>query len=188
MKSKQIRNMVGVAILMAIVIVLQLLGQFVKFGPASVSLVLVPIIVGAAIYGPGAGALLGFTFGVVVLLQPDTSFFYGMNVFGTVVIVLLKGTLCGYLSGLIYRLLSKKNSFFGVIVAAMVCPVINTSIFFLGCLVFFKDALAATGIENVALYVITVFIGINFIAEFAVNVVCAPMIERLLRTIKKQFA
>ena len=65
MKSKRIetRVLTGVAIFTAIVVVLQLLGSFVRFGPFSVSLVLIPIVVGAAMYGAGAGAWLGFVFG-----------------------------------------------------------------------------------------------------------------------------
>ena len=94
--------MVGIAILIALVVILQLLGQFIRFGPASITLVLLPIVVGAAVYGPSAGAILGLAFSVVVLLQPDTAFFYGMSVLGTVVTVIAKGILSGWLAGLTY--------------------------------------------------------------------------------------
>ena len=60
------RQLAGMAIFTAIVVVLQLLGTFVRFGPFSISLVLVPIVIGAALYGAKAGAWLGFVFGVVV--------------------------------------------------------------------------------------------------------------------------
>lgn len=177
--------MVGIAILIALVVILQLLGQFIRFGPASITLVLLPIVVGAAVYGPFAGAILGLSFSVVVLLQPDTAFFYSMNVLGTVVTVIVKGTLSGWLAGLTYRAFAKKHSTLGVILAAVVCPIVNTGLFFVGCLVFFLEPLAATGIENVAFYVITVFIGFNFIAEFLANVLCCPIIVRLLQALKK---
>lgn len=185
MEKNKVKRIVGTAILIAIVIVLQLLGQFIKIGPASITLVLLPIVVGAAMYGPGAGAILGLAFSVVVLLQPDTAFFYGMNVFGTVVTVLLKGILAGWLAGLVYRVLEHKNPILGVVLAAVICPIVNTGIFFLGCCVFYWDSLAATGIENVALYVIVAYIGFNFIAEFLTNVLCCPVIVRLLHTIRK---
>lgn len=185
MSNSKVKRMVGIAILMAVVVVLQLLGQFIKFGPVSVSLVLLPIVVGAAVYGPSAGAILGATFGVVVLLQPDTAFFYGISTVGTVITVLVKGTLAGLLSGLVYEALSKKNTMLAVVMAAVTCPLVNTALFFAGCLLFFKEGLAATGIENVMLYVLTVFIGFNFIAEFAVNVVCCPIAVRLLHAIKR---
>lgn len=185
MRNTKIQKMVGIAILMAIVIVLQLLGQFIKFGPVSVSLVLLPIVVGAAVYGPVAGAILGATFGVVVLSQPDTSFFYGISVLGTIVIVMAKGIVSGWLAGLAYKALSGKSKTLAVTVSAIVCPVINTAIFFLGCMTFFYDGLAALGTENVMLFVITTFIGINFVAEFLVNVLCCPVILRLLHILQK---
>ena len=177
--------MVGIAMLVAIVIILQLLGQFIPLGPVSITLVLLPIVVGAAVYGPSAGAILGLAFSVVVLLQRDTAFFYGMNVFGTVVTVIVKGTMSGWLAGLTYRAFAKKYPTIGVALAAVVCPIVNTGLFFLGCLVFFLEPLAATGIENVAFYVITVFIGFNFIAEFLTNVLCCPIIVRLLQAIRR---
>lgn len=184
MSNSKVKRMVGIAMLMAVVVVLQLLGQFIKFGPVSISLVLLPIVVGAAVYGPMAGAILGATFGIVVLMQPDTAFFYGLNTFGTIVTVLVKGMLAGWLSGLAYKLLSHKSTLLAVAVAAIICPLVNTGIFFLGCRVFFWEGLAATGIDNVAIYVLTVFIGFNFIAELAVNVLCCPIAVTLLRVLR----
>ena len=84
-------------------------GSFIKFGTVSISLVLVPIVVGAALYGVGAGAWLGGVFSVVVLCQPDTALFLNMSIFGTILTVMLKGILAGALSGLVYRVLSKKH-------------------------------------------------------------------------------
>ena len=185
MKKTNVSSMVGIALLIAIVVVLQLLGQFIKFGPVSVSLVLLPIVVGAAVYGPGAGAILGLAFSIVVLLQPDTVFFYGMSVIGTIITVVVKGTLCGWLAGLVYRAFSKTKQFFGVVLSAVICPIVNTVIFFAGCCTFFLKPLAETGVENVPFYVITVFIGFNFVAEFLVNVLCCPFIVRLLHAVKK---
>lgn len=183
MRNDKIKRMVGIALLMAVVVVLQLLGSFVKLGPVEVSLVLLPIVIGAAVYGPMAGAILGTTFGVVVLTQPGTVFFYDMNVAGTVIVVLVKGALSGWLAGLTYKALAKKSPILAVILCAIVCPVINTGIFFLGCMTFFYADLALMG-ENVALLVITSFIGINFVAEFLVNVLCCPVIVRLLHILK----
>ena len=51
--------MVGIAVLAALVVVLQLLSSVIKIGTVSITLTLIPIVVGAAFYGPGAGAILG---------------------------------------------------------------------------------------------------------------------------------
>ena len=183
MKNNKISRMVGIALLMAVVVVLQLLGSFVKLGPVEISLVLLPIVIGAAVYGPAAGAILGATFGAVVLAQPGTVFFYDMSVFGTVLVVMAKGALSGLLAGLTYKALAKKAPILAVTLCAIVCPIVNTAIFFLGCMTFFYSDLAMMG-ENVALLVITSFIGINFVAEFLVNVLCCPVIVRLLHILK----
>ena len=183
MRNAKIKQMVGIALLMAVVVVLQLLGSFIKFGPVEVSLVLLPIVIGAAVYGPVAGAILGATFGAVVLAQPGTVFFYDMSVFGTVFVVMVKGALSGWLAGLTYKALTKKSPMLAVILCAIVCPVVNTGIFFLGCMTFFYEDLALMG-ENVALLVITSFIGLNFVAELLVNVLCCPVIVRLLHVLK----
>lgn len=177
--------MVGIAIMSAIVVVLQLLGSFIKFGPVSISLVLIPIVVGAAMYGPAAGAVLGGVFSIVVLLQPDTAFFFGISFFGTVATVLIKGTMAGWLAGLTFKALSAKNEWLAVGLAAMVCPVVNTGLFSLGCRLFFWDVLAEMGGGNALFALLTIMIGFNFLAEFATNVICSPVIVRILHAAKK---
>lgn len=184
MKTTKVRSMVGVAILAAIVVVLQSVGSFIRFGSVSVSLVLIPIVVGAAMYGPGAGAVLGGVFSIVVLLQPDTTFFYGISFVGTVITVLAKGTLAGWLSGLAFRALVRKNEWLAVIVAAIVCPVVNTGLFALGSRIFFWSAFADMGSGNAMMVLLTVMIGFNFFAELAANIICAPVIVRILHAAK----
>lgn len=64
------------AMLTALVIVLQLLGSFIRFGMFSISLVLIPIVVGAAMCGPAISAWLGLVFGIAVLLSGDAAAFW----------------------------------------------------------------------------------------------------------------
>jgi len=186
MKTTKIRSMVGVAILAAIVVVLQSVGSFIRFGSVPVSLVLIPIVVGAAMYGPGAGAVLGGVFSIVVLLLPDTAFFYGISFAGTVLTVLAKGILAGWLSGLTFKALLPKNEWLAVIIAAMVCPVVNTGLFALGSRLFFWSAYAEMGGGNAMMILMTVMIGFNFIAELAANMICAPVIVRILHAVRKK--
>ena len=184
-----IRKLTGIGIFTAIVIVLQLLGSFVRFGPFSISLVLIPIVVGAALYGPFAGAWLGFVFGMVVLLSGDAAPFMAVNVFGTIATVLLKGMLAGLFSGLVYRLFRNRKTL-SVILAALVCPLANTGIFLLGCLLFFMPTLAqwaqALGFEGTMHYVFTGMIGVNFLFELFTNVVLSPVIIRVIDMGKRQ--
>ena len=101
------KKIVGIGLFTAIVLVLQFLGGGIKFGMFSISLVLLPIVVGAAVYGWQAGAWLGFTFGVAVLLSGDAAAFLAVDVIGTILTVLVKGTAAGLGSGLVYKLVLK---------------------------------------------------------------------------------
>ena len=189
MNSKT-KNMVGIALFTAIVVVLQLLAVGLRaLGLFSISLVLVPIVVGAAVYGWQAGAWLGFAFGAAVLLSGDAASFLAVNVAGTVITVLLKGTVCGLLAGVVYKLLEKWGKLPAVIAAAVICPVANTGVFLLGCLVFFIDTIAAwgasAGFPSVGAYMVFGLTGINFLIELGVNLVLAPVITRLIRIGKK---
>ncbi len=104
------RVIVGLGLLTAIVVVLQSIGAAIRFGTFSVSLVLMPIVVGAALYGVWAGAWLGLVFGIVVLLSGDAAPFMAINPFGTIVTVILKGALAGAAAGLVYKLLSGRKT------------------------------------------------------------------------------
>ncbi len=173
------------ALLTALVIVLQFAGAFIRFGLFQVSLVLVPIVIGAATCGPLTGAWLGFVFGMVVLLNGDAAAFLTINPLGTVITVLLKGTLCGLISGVVYGLFEKKNRLLAVIMAAIVCPIVNTGVFLLGCFVFFYDTILSWASvseysENITKYFIFGLGLINFPIELAVNIVLSPIIVRLL--------
>ena len=184
-KKLSTKNLVLSAILTALVIILQLMGAFVRFGPFSISLVLIPIVIGAASCGKGIGAWLGLVFGIVVLASGDAAAFLAINPLGTVLTVLLKGTACGFLAGLAYKALEKTNKTLGVVLAAIVCPLANTGIFLLGCLAFFMGTIAewasAFGFgNNVAQYMIFVLVGANFLFELLTNIILSPIIVRLL--------
>lgn len=201
MENKRLdtRTLTGMALLTAVVVILQLLGAFVRFGPFSISLVLIPIVVGAALYGVWAGAWLGFVFGMVVLFQPDTGVFLTISPLGTILVVLLKGALAGLCAGLVYKALSQRSKQAeapskdgkkrgvdpAVIAAAIVCPIVNTGIFLLGCLVFFLPTIsewaAASGFKNVGTYMILGLVGGNFLFELLFNIVLSPVIVRLIR-------
>ena len=188
-RSMAVRTITGVAILTAIVIVLQLLGQFIRFGPFSVSLVLVPIVIGAALYGPWAGCWLGFVFGVVVLLQPDTGFFLNFNPFATIIVCLIKGAAAGLCAGLVYKAFEKINAYLAVILAAIVCPVVNSGLFFIGSVLFFipliEEAFSLEAGQGIK-FVIVGMIGLNFVFELLFNIVLSPVILRLVRLVKKE--
>lgn len=184
MKTKK---MVGIGLFTAIVVVLQMLAHVMSgMLPVELSFVLVPVVVGAAIYGWQAGAWLGFVFGVVVLLSGGAAAFLAVNVPGTILTVLLKGTLCGLSAGLVYKLFEKKNVFLAVMLAAVVCPIVNTGIYLLGCLMFFMNLVTDEwGFGDIGGYIIYGAVLINFLVELVVNIVLAPVAMRLIKIGKK---
>lgn len=178
-------------VLTAIVIVLQALAIGIRFGTFSITLVLIPIVVGAALYGWKAGAWLGFVFGVVVLMT-DAGAFLAVSVPGTVITCILKGVLAGIAAAAVYRLLENKNRWAAILAAAIVCPVVNTGVFLLGCLVFFYDTIsewaAGAGFANVGAYLIIGFVGLNFVVETLINLCLSTVIVRVLSIVKKPAA
>ena len=184
-KRMNTRTLTGVAIFTAIVVVLQFVSSAVRFGPFSITLALIPIVVGAALYSPWAGAWLGFTFGMVVLLSGDAGPFLAVNPIGTILTVLLKGAGAGALSGLVYKMLAKKSEWLGATLGAIAAPIANTGIFLLGCLLFFLPTITewgtAAGFPSVGQYMIFGLVGGNFLVEMLTILVLSPVILRLIR-------
>ena len=185
MKSIDTQKLVMLALFTAMVIALQVLGGFIRFGQFSVSLVLMPIAIGAALLGILAGAWLGLVFGFVVLISGDSSAFLAINPAATVLIVLLKGALAGFVAGLMYKLFENRNKTVAAVIAAVVCPIINTGVLILGCYIFFLPTLTqwglAAGASGATAFIFLVLIGANFFFELGVNIILSPAIVRLIQ-------
>lgn len=177
-----VRKLTYIAILTALVVILQFAGAFIHLGMFSITLVLVPIIVGAAVAGPLAGAWLGAVFGIMVFATGDATAFLAIHPFGTVVTVMLKGVLAGLFAGLVFSALKKINKYLAVYVSAVVCPVVNTGIFILGSLVFFMDAISEwAGTMPAVQYIFVGLVGLNFFVELGINILLAPAIVTLIK-------
>ncbi len=181
---KNTKTLVGMGILTAIVVVLSA-AVAIKFGVFSITLTLVPIVIGAALYGWKAGAWLGFVFGCMALT--DAAPFLAVNIPGTIITCIAKGTLAGIAAGLIYGAIAKKSRLAAVIGAAIIAPIVNTGVFLLGSLVFFLDTISAwaagAGFESVGTYLVVGMVGVNFLVEMGINVVLITVIERILNII-----
>ena len=116
-RNQKILSMVEMAMLVALVVVLQLFGGMIKipFLPFSFSLVLIPIVIGSILLGYKHGAALGFIFGLIVVIQCATGadvggfILWGINPFLTAAICFVKGTAAGILPGVICRAIVSKN-------------------------------------------------------------------------------
>ena len=192
MNNAKIKRMALTGVLMALVVVLQTLGGMIPpIGGFSISLVLIPIVLGAALYGPGTGALLGATFGVIVVINCITGADVGgQMVFQAdpilcIVVVMGKGILAGLASGFVYKALKGSNSCLAMVLAAAVCPVVNTGTFVICMMTFFSDVLSAwAGGGDILAYVFSGLMLCNFVPELIINVVFAPAGQRILHTIE----
>ena len=185
--SKKTKKLVMMGLLTAMVFVLQFVSMSIRTATFSITLSLVPIVVGAALYGKWAGAWLGFIFGLAVLLTGDANAFLAVNVPGTIITVILKGLLAGFVSGVVYELLRKKNDTVATFVSGVLTPVVNTGVFILGCLAFFMPTISEwAGGSNAVKFIFVGLIGFNFFIELAVNLILSPSIARIIKIGRKQ--
>ena len=176
------RNISVLAVLVALVVVLQVCGGYFKIGATSLSFVLVPIVLGGILLGPMAGAFLGFIFGFIVLIygvtgaDPFTFILFGEHPVLTALTCLVKG------------LISRKNSYVAVFVASAFAPILNTGLFILGALLM-SDTLNSNFVADGQTLVYFLFIGcagINFIIEFAINMVLSPAVFTVDRVVRRR--
>ena len=186
------RNIVYLAVLLALVVVLQAVGGTIPIGVVSLNFTLVPIALGAILFGAGGGAFLGFACGIVVLIQVILGGgFYAVIWTGSPVLTTLtcivKTTAAGAIAGLVYKLIAKKNKLAATFVSAGLVPVINTLIFVLGCLCMSDTLTAEYGISggNLLVFILVSLVTYNFFIEFAINLLLAPAIHRVISVVEK---
>ncbi len=185
--NKNTKKVVAVGLLTAIVVVLQFISMWIRTATFSITLSLVPIVVGAALYGKWSGAWLGGIFGLTVMLTGDANLFLAINPAGTVITVLAKGILAGFAVGLVYELISKKNDVVAAYISGILAPIVNTGIFIVGCYLFFFDTIkSGAGSESTFKYIIITFVGFNFLIELAVNLILSPTIVRIIKIVRKE--
>ncbi len=183
------RNITTFAILLALVVMLQLFASVIKIGPTQFSLVLIPIVLASIIIGPWAGGLLGLVFGIIVYFtDPFALVLLQNDPVMTAVICFGKGFFAGFGAGLAYRLAVKKSMRSAVFVAAGAAPILNTGLFILGAL-FLSDVLRANFVadgESVMHFLIIGCAGVNFLVEFAVNMILSPALASVLSIVMKR--
>ena len=193
--SQNIKKLVGMATLTALVVGLQFLSNYVSFGSVSITLALIPIAMGAILYGPLAGLFLGLVMGGIVLAAPSTiAVFMPINLPLTILLCLVKTGVAGLVSGLLFKLFAyiakkqesvkaKKILFAaGIIVAALVIPVINTGIFIVGAVLWFSEPFGGTFAG-----IVSAVLTINFLIEFLVSAILSPALVTLVNVLTRQY-
>lgn len=195
-RRAQTRMLTELAVLSAIIIVLQSgsVALTVFAGITPVSLVLIPIVLGAVRHGSKAGAFLGFVFGVITLIwgivgaDAFTNLLFSAHPVITSLLCLVKSTVAGFVSGLLYKLLKSKNQYLALYVATILAPTVNTGIFILGGLTMLDTLKTIPGSEGMSIiYFLVVVIALkNYIFELLVNILFAPALKRVLDILTKK--
>lgn len=187
--SFKIKRLVGISSLCAIAFVLQfwISGVLPKLpigGGTAINLALIPVVVGAILYGPTGGLIVGLFLGATTLLpgQGAEGFFVNWYmVILTIILCLLKTGLAGFVAGVVFRLLAKKNFYAAIYLAAAVTPFVNTGVYLVLSGVLVKimtgDAYGPYLIATAAV------IWIAFVIEFAVDIILAPAIASLVKAL-----
>ncbi len=190
-QKKEGLNVAVIGIFAALVIVLQFLSAIFPIGQFNLTLTLIPIVLGAVLYGPKIGAALGAVFGAVVVI----CCFTGLDVGGSILVqrspilttavCMAKGILAGILPGVIFKSVGKKKTYLGTVLAAISAPIGNTGLFLICMLLFFKSTLVSwAGGVNTVYYIFTGLTGWNFLIELVINAVAAPLLYRVTRAVR----
>lgn len=190
------------ALLIALVVALQIVSALIPpiGGAVSITLTLIPVVVGGILLGKRAGAILGFAFGAIVLincitaLDPGGSILWNANPLYTAIICFVKGIAAGFVPACLYELIRGKNenadagrTFAATVVAAVCAPIVNTGLFLVGMFLLFKNTLYAwAGGTDIVMYVLFGLAGINFLVEFLINTILSPAIVRIVAVVGKK--
>ena len=194
MNKSKIKTLATLALLMALIVIMQSLSSIIPpIGGFTISLVLIPIVIGAVVLGPKSGAFLGGVFGIIVYINcvtgadPGGAMVFQASPVLCFLVVMSKGIFAGLLTGVVYKTLKSKNEFLATVLAAAVCPIVNTGIFVICMLVFFIDVLAAwAGGATILGYILTGLILANFVPEFIINVVFASAGTPVLKALRNK--
>jgi uncharacterized membrane protein len=186
MKINKIHKITGIGLLIAISFVLTIIGNNIAIGPVAINLSLIPIAIGAIIYGPIAGLIIGMVNGVAVLLAPTTATFLSHSAIFTIITCLTKTGLAGLISGLLFKLFKKVNYPLAVVLACICIPLVNTSIFCLCVFLFFYNLLLKGQGSNAFTFFCLFIVGWNFVFEVIVSSVLSPTLIYVTKVISKK--
>ena len=190
------KNVAYFAVLLALVVVLQLFASAIPMFGVTINLSLIPIVLAGIFFGMWGGGFMGLVSGLITFIvmavmgrEPSTAFLFQANPAVLTLICIGKTTVAGFVSGLIYRLIAKKNALAAAYVASALVAILNTGIYMLGMVLMKDDVASFLGTEATAQVVfVTVFglIWLNFVLEIAVNVLFAPAVHRVVLVVEKK--
>ena len=170
------KKLVRIALLTAILIVMEITGIGLIKTPSGLEMTImhVPVIIGAILMGPVEGAILGGVFGAISFWEcfgksPFGAALLGINPVFTFIVCIPTRILMGYLCGLIFKALNKDEGK-GVVsfgVASLSGGLLNTLFFMTALILLFGSTdfiMAMRGSMNILSFVIA-FVGLQGLLE-----------------------
>lgn len=191
------KNVALLGILTALVIVLQLFGSAIPMFGITLNFSLIPIALAGILLGYVGGAIVGFVCGLVVFIttaimggEPVTANLFQTDPVILTIMCIGKTTVAGLVSGLIYKLISKRNNFVAVSVGSIAIPVINTTIYVLGMLLMKDSLIAYMGWDFNSIWLVFAtilsIIWLNFVLEMVITIIFTPLTYRVIRVLDKR--
>ena len=190
-KKFSTKYLVEMALLVAIILIMAFTPiGYIRTAGLEITLIVVPVAVGAVTLGPAAGAILGGVFGITSFIQcfgmsPFGAALLGINGFLTFLVCVPTRILMGCL---IYKGLRKTKlpSGVSVTISNLCCPLLNTT-FFMGMLVlgfynteYIQSFVSALGAKNALLFILA-FVGVNGLIEAIVCFIVGTAISAALK-------
>lgn len=198
-KNQNTLRMVQLGLFTAIILLMAFtpLG-YIKTPGLEITLLVVPVTVGAILFGPTGGAILGGIFGLTSFLQCFGMSAFGavllnINPIGTFIVTVVSRILMGWLTGLAFRAFRKSRAVKGIAYAAasLAGPLLNTLLFMTTLLLFFynteyiQSIAKSLGTGNIFAFVIA-FVGINGLIEAAVCFVLGTAVSKAVDLFSKK--
>ena len=194
MKNKHLLAMVKLAMLVALLMIFCFTPiGFLKIGIVEITFNMIPVVIGAIVIGPAAGAFLGALFGAASFWQcfGQSTFgtlLFGVNPFFTVLICFVPRILAGLLPGLIFRAMTKKkDNIAAYFVSAAVGSLTNTVLFVGGFCLLFKDTILGMASDNglsPLAFIATAFL-LNAAVELVANTAIVAAVSKAVTKAEK---
>ena len=190
------RNIAYLAVLVALLIVLQLFASAIPMFGVTLNFSLIPIVLAGIFFGMWGGGLLGLISGLLTFLvtavmgrEPSSAFFFQASPVLLTLTCIGKTTIAGLAAGFLYRVIAKKSALAASYVAAVVVALLNTGLYLLG-IVFMKDAasqyLGTEATAGAVFIAVFALVWLNFVLETVINVLFAPAICRIEKVVNSK--
>lgn len=191
-EKKSTKWLVKIGVLIAIIVLMSFTPiGYLNVGTVDITFLMIPVIIGAITLGAKSGAILGAVFGMTSFIQC-----FGMSPFGATLLAInpvftfltcmVPRTLMGWLTGIIFKALYKKDNTKGhalsFIVPSIAAPLLNTLLFTSFIIILFgsSDYITTIRAGRNLLAFVAWFVTINGVIEAAVSFIVGGTVSKAI--------